>query len=97
MLQTNIQNPPENSHFLNFNRTQLREILSGKSKTGLGSLEDALNLFDEMTQKMRPPPSVMSFCQLLGGILNMKQYSHAVSLYRKCVFWVCPLMLIPCQ
>ncbi|KAJ9557198.1 hypothetical protein OSB04_011812 [Centaurea solstitialis] len=47
-------------------------------------LDDALNLFDKMTQR-QPMPSVIEFTQLLQAASKMKHYSHVIDLHKQMV------------
>ncbi|KAF5962186.1 hypothetical protein HYC85_003395 [Camellia sinensis] len=67
-------NPPDLS--------QLRKLLSQKSKLGFDKLDDALSLFHRMVQ-MQPLPPVIHFNQLLSGIAKMKHYSSVISLFKE--------------
>ncbi|GJW17304.1 pentatricopeptide repeat-containing protein [Tanacetum coccineum] len=48
----------------------------------VANLNDALNLFDQMSQ-MRPFPSIIKFNQLLQSVTKMKHYSHSVDLFKQ--------------
>ena len=45
-------------------------------------LDDALKLFDEMTQR-QPLPSVVKFNQLLQAVTKMHHYSCSIDLYKQ--------------
>ncbi|KAL7609809.1 hypothetical protein Lser_V15G13669 [Lactuca serriola] len=45
-------------------------------------LDDALKLFDEMTQR-QPLPSVVQFNQLLQAVTKMKHYSCSIDLFKQ--------------
>ncbi|KAJ0716910.1 putative tetratricopeptide-like helical domain superfamily [Helianthus annuus] len=45
-------------------------------------LDDAFNLFDEMTQR-RPLPSVIKFTQLLNAVAKMKHFSCSLDLFKQ--------------
>ncbi|GKA78055.1 tetratricopeptide-like helical domain-containing protein, partial [Tanacetum coccineum] len=48
----------------------------------VSNLDDALNLFDQMTQ--RPPfPSIIRFNQLLHSLSKMKHFSHSLHLFKQ--------------
>ncbi|KAK9932531.1 hypothetical protein M0R45_019766 [Rubus argutus] len=57
----------------------VRESDAVPSKPKVTTLEDALNLFDEMLQR-RPLPSVVRFNQLLGQLAKLKYHSAVISL-----------------
>ncbi|KAI3808961.1 hypothetical protein L1987_24924 [Smallanthus sonchifolius] len=59
-----------------------QRITSLKQASGVAKLNEALQLFDEMLQR-QPPPSIIQFNQLITVIVNMKQYSTALSLYKQ--------------
>ncbi|KAJ0945738.1 putative tetratricopeptide-like helical domain superfamily [Helianthus annuus] len=46
------------------------------------NLNDALNLFDEMSQR-RPLPSVVHFTQLLNAVTKMKHFSTSLHLFNQ--------------
>nr|XP_043628032.1 pentatricopeptide repeat-containing protein At1g62670, mitochondrial-like isoform X2 [Erigeron canadensis] len=48
----------------------------------VSKLEDALNLFDEMSQRT-PLPSVIYFTQLLNCVTKMKHFSHSIHLFKR--------------
>ncbi|KAL3631016.1 hypothetical protein CASFOL_024000 [Castilleja foliolosa] len=55
-----------------------------KMKLGLGNirnLDDALCLYDDMSST-RPLPSVIKFNQLLSTLVNLKEYSSAIYLFK---------------
>ncbi|KAL3630947.1 hypothetical protein CASFOL_023931 [Castilleja foliolosa] len=55
-----------------------------KMKLGLGNirnLDDALCLYDDMS-RLRPLPSVKQFTQLLSLVVNLKEYSSAICLFK---------------
>lgn len=70
------------SPFSTNRRKEVQELLLKNSKTGFENLHDALHLFDEMLQT-RTLFSVINFTQLLTALVKMKQYSVAVSMFRK--------------
>ncbi|KAJ0558652.1 putative tetratricopeptide-like helical domain superfamily [Helianthus annuus] len=53
-----------------------------KHTAGSTKVDDALQMFDEMLQR-QPPPSIFQFTKLINGIVKMKQYSTALSLFKK--------------
>ncbi|KAL8238667.1 hypothetical protein R6Q59_015234 [Mikania micrantha] len=54
----------------------------------LTNLDDALKLFDEMTER-RPLPSVVKFNQLLNGVTKMRHFSSCLDLFKQmCVIGV---------
>ncbi|GFQ07969.1 pentatricopeptide repeat-containing protein at1g62680 mitochondrial, partial [Phtheirospermum japonicum] len=55
-----------------------------KMRLGLGNikgLNDALHLYENMS-RMRPLPSVIQFTQLLSRVVNLKEYSAAIYLFK---------------
>ncbi|GKF39703.1 tetratricopeptide-like helical domain-containing protein [Tanacetum coccineum] len=48
----------------------------------VSNLDDALNLFDQMSQ-MRPFPSIVKFNQLLHSLTKMKHFSHSLHLFKQ--------------
>ncbi|KAK1386116.1 hypothetical protein POM88_023851 [Heracleum sosnowskyi] len=70
------------SPFSTNRRREVQEILFKNSKTGFENVHDALHLFDEMLQT-RTLFSVINFTQLLVALVKMKQYSVAISMFRK--------------
>lgn len=45
-------------------------------------VDDALNLYENMA-KMRPFPSVIQFTELLSRLVNLKEYSAAICIFRE--------------
>ncbi|KAJ0906266.1 putative tetratricopeptide-like helical domain superfamily [Helianthus annuus] len=72
---TRIRLPASTSH-LN------QRILHLKNASGPTKVNDALQLFDEMLQRQRPP-SIIQINQLMTLIVKMKQYSTALSLFKR--------------
>ncbi|GKA00782.1 tetratricopeptide-like helical domain-containing protein [Tanacetum coccineum] len=48
----------------------------------VANLDDALNLFDKMSQR-RPLPSVVEFTQLLQSVTKMKHFSHSLDMFKQ--------------
>ncbi|KAJ0657532.1 putative tetratricopeptide-like helical domain superfamily [Helianthus annuus] len=59
-----------------------QRILHLKNGSGPTKVNDTLQLFDEMLQR-QPPPSIIKFTQLISVIVKEKQYSTALSLFKK--------------
>ncbi|KAJ0860153.1 putative tetratricopeptide-like helical domain superfamily [Helianthus annuus] len=73
-------------HSTSFSNNGDRPLLSRYQK--LTSLDDAFNLFDEMTQR-RPLPSVIKFNQLLSAVTKMNHFSSCLHLFKQmCVVGV---------
>ncbi|GKE59877.1 tetratricopeptide-like helical domain-containing protein, partial [Tanacetum coccineum] len=54
----------------------------------VNNLDDAFNLFDQLTQR-QPLPSIIKFTQLLQSVTKMKHYSHSLHLFQHmCVLCV---------
>uniref|UniRef100_A0A7C9A8P7 Pentatricopeptide repeat-containing protein n=1 Tax=Opuntia streptacantha TaxID=393608 RepID=A0A7C9A8P7_OPUST len=60
----------------------LPRLLGSVRSYGCTTVENALQLFDEMT-RMNPIPSVVDFSRLISPIVKMKQYAIAISLFRQ--------------
>ncbi|KAJ0478460.1 putative tetratricopeptide-like helical domain superfamily [Helianthus annuus] len=73
-------------HSTSFSNNRDRPLLSRYQK--VTNLDDAFNLFDEMTQR-RPLPSVVKFNQLLSAVTKMKHFSSCLDLFKQmCVIGV---------
>ena len=71
-----------NPNFSNTSHSRLQQLVYEKSKVGFDKLDDALQVFDKMLL-MKPLLPVINFAQLLAALVKMKEYSVAVSLFRK--------------
>ncbi|PWA60027.1 tetratricopeptide-like helical domain-containing protein [Artemisia annua] len=78
-----------NSFLLHSRNPFLSSIIHFSSRSNDGSklqkvanLDDALNLFDQMSQR-QSFPSVIKFNQLLGVVTKMKHFSHSLDLFKR--------------
>ena len=88
---TNLDSPNPNSN--PHTSTTISTDLLNYSRSGFRKVDDALVMFDEML-KLKPALPVINFNQLLSGLVKIKQYALAVSLFTDMCYLRVPVNLI---